>query len=242
MADAGAPAVGLKLRVENEIPIGRGLGASAAARVAGLMLASALMARSKGQGDLWNADDILSRAAVAEGHPDNAAPCVRGGLSVAIVEGGRTHAIGVPLGSDLRLALFIPDQALSTERARAALPVSVTFSDATFNVGRATMLVAALATGDIDALAWATHDRLHEPARLRLIEGWADILDGARNAGAYGSFVSGAGSTTAAFCGPANAETVLAGMAEAAARVGIPGRTRVASIATRGASMAVLNA
>lgn len=141
------------------IPPGRGLGFSAAARVAGLAAAVA----QRGD-DLDHArDEIYRRAAELEGHPDNAAPATFGGLTVSAGD----RVVPVPLAIDAAVVAWVPDDwSTSTDASRAQLPTSVPFADAVFNVGRTAQLVAALATGQVAALAGATDDRLHQTGRL----------------------------------------------------------------------------
>lgn len=173
------------------IPPGRGLGFSAAARVAGL--AAAVVQRGDDLDDARS--DIFRRAAELEGHPDNAAPSTYGGLTVSA--GGRV--LRVPLGLDVAVVAWVPDDwSTSTDASRSRLPETIPFTDAVFNIGRATMLVGALAAGDTAALAGATQDRLHQDGRLDLVPHSRETLEllGARSIAAW---LSGSGPTIAAF-------------------------------------------
>lgn len=219
----------LELAVTNAIPIARGLGASAAARVAGHLIAAHIVGERLAEGSLV---DLVSGE---EGHPDNAAPCILGGLVAATGTGMSVAAVRLPWPEDLAIALLIPRQTFSTDAARAVLPWTVPHSDAVHNVGRTALLVAALATGSREHLALATADKLHQPYRLPLINGWETILVAARRAGALGAFISGAGSTVAAFCEVATANAIADAMAEAAVRAELPATTRVAMASTVGA-------
>jgi homoserine kinase len=127
----------------------------------------------------------------------------------------------------LRAALFIPDRPLSTAKMRAALPAQVPFADAVHNVGAAAMAVAALAQGRLDLLGPATVDRLHEPYRAAVYPELPELVAAAREAGALGACLSGAGSTIIAFCASdADADRVAAAMADRAAPLGLPGQSR----------------
>ncbi len=154
----------LHLDLYNEIPLGMGCGSSAAALVAGVALASHF-------GDLgWTRHEILTEASVREGHPDNVAACVMGGLTVSAMsrpEDGppQVHAIALQPAAAWPLLLVIPKESLSTSKARALLPESYSKADAIFNVQRAAMLTAAFAQGRADLLAPAMQDRMHQPYR-----------------------------------------------------------------------------
>jgi homoserine kinase len=175
------------LAVTNEIPLGKGLGSSAAAITAGVIIASCLL-------DLgWKADRILDEAARMEGHPDNVAASVLGSVVASAVEpGGITRAIRLDMPSNFRVAVVVPNFALPTKEARAVLPDSYSRGDATFNIQRAALLTAALATGDVSAFPAALDDRLHQPFRASLVPGLAEILR-LRAPGLLGCTLSGAG-------------------------------------------------
>jgi homoserine kinase len=178
-----------RLHIHSEIPLGRGLGSSAAARVAGSVLGRLL---ARGRADR---PDVLRDAAIREGHPDNAAPAVLGGL-VAANRGADGRVVAVPLPLSLRIGwvFAMPGTGLATERARAALPEQIPFSAAIRNTGRLALLIPALAAGDGDLLARAMEDELHVPYRLPLIPGAREAVEAARAAGAWGVTLSGAGS------------------------------------------------
>ena len=213
------------------IPVGRGLGSSAAAIVCGVLLANRLM------DDALSQDEVLDLATKLEGHPDNVVACLLGGVRVAtLASDGGVVQVGVPLGLPLVAALFVPDQALSTEHARRALPSSVPFEDAVFNVGRVALLVAALATGQRALLFEATHDRLHQPHREPLFRAGMKLIRAAHRAGALGASMSGAGPSVLALC----ADEVQAGRVAAALEAEaqsecVPGRSTVTRISAQGA-------
>lgn len=213
----GAPAAGLHLTLENEIPLARGLGSSAAARIGALVAANEW---AKAQG--WNYatnQQILSLATELEGHPDNVAAALLGGLVVSLTESedskraqhkpaagdvghaeaGETRALKLPVREFPEFVVFIPDSELATSAARAVLPDVVFRADATFNVAHVAMLVGSLVAGDWDALAEALNDKLHQPYRAPLMPGFEAILHAVREAGGFGATLSGAGPTVLAW-------------------------------------------
>jgi homoserine kinase len=222
LRDAGLPDAprAWRIEMENAIPVARGLGSSAAATVAALTAADALLG-----GGAIPPERRLELASVAEGHADNAAAAILGGVGVVGSVDGRPRAVRIPVPPELRAALFIPDRPLSTARMRAALPAQVPFADAVHNVGAAAMAVAALGQGRLDLLGPATVDRLHEPYRAAVYPELPGMVAAARAAGALGACLSGAGSTIIAFCASdAEAGRVAAAMAGRAAGLGLAGR------------------
>ena len=165
----------------------RGLGSSSACLVAGLLGANTLL------GSPLSREDICDLATELEGHPDNVAPALLGGLVTSVMDGGRVHTVSVPVTERIRFALFIPDFELKTEVARAALPDRVSREDAVYNLSRAALMTAALFSGRLDNLRVAVQDRLHQPYRFPMIPGAEPIFYTAYELGAYGVAVSGAG-------------------------------------------------
>jgi homoserine kinase len=188
-ASMGVVVPGLRLVCRNQIPHGRGLGSSAAAIVAGLELAAALI----GGG---GAKQTLQQATEIEGHPDNVAACLLGGLTIAWSRSGDPHAIRLEVHADVRPIVFVPPQPLSTEVARGLLPGTVPHRDAAVNSGRAALLVAALTTRP-DLLLDATADRLHQEYRRPAMPESLELVDALRAAG-VAAVVSGAGPTVLA--------------------------------------------
>ena len=198
----GAPQAGFEMRCVNRIPHGGGMGSSASAAVAGLMLARGLISEPEALSD----DRIFSLATEFEGHPDNVAPAVLGGATVAWMglEGTvkRARAVRLDPPDIIRPVAFIPDFELKTSAARAALPSSVPHADACFNVSRAALLTALLSGAPSDAgegplhglLMDATEDRLHQDARRPAMEPSLALVDWLRGAG-MAAVVSGAGPT-----------------------------------------------
>jgi homoserine kinase len=199
LEELGLPFLGLRVRFDADIPVARGLGSSSACIVGGLLAAS-LMApngASEGRWGLLGREGILDIAAALEGHPDNVAPALLGGFAVSVVDSGRVAAVRVPLGRELAFHALVPPFELKTSAARAALPDSVSFRDAVFNVGRAAIMAAAFATGDYEALGLCA-DRLHEPYRAVLVPGFEELRAAALRSGALAAFLSGAGPTVMA--------------------------------------------
>jgi homoserine kinase len=184
----GAPPPGLAVHCVNRIPHGRGLGSSAAAITAGLVLARALVT---GGADSLPDTDLLALAAEIEGHPDNVAPCLLGGCTVAWTDGGRAAALRVEIADTIRPVLLIPSFASSTAQARGLLPEAVPHRDATHNASRAALLVAALSAAP-QLLLEATEDRLHQPYRAAAIGPSAQLMTRLRAAG-HAAVISGAG-------------------------------------------------
>ena len=157
---AGESPPDVRITCDNRIPLGRGLGSSSAAAVAGLVAANEM------RGDQLSRLELLEIAARLEGHPDNAAPALFGGCRiVARDDSGELLSAPVPVPDDLMAVLFVPDVAMPTSEARDLLPAEVPRSDAVYNISRAALLVRAFATGDLAHLDVATGDRLHQPTR-----------------------------------------------------------------------------
>ncbi len=194
------PAV--ELEIENEIPLGKGLGSSAAALTAGVVLADAML------GLKWKTHRILDEAARIEGHPDNVAACVLGSIVASAMDSsGMTRAVRLELPPSFEVAVVVPDFPLPTAQARAALPESYSKADAVFNVQRSALLIAALATGTISAFPAALEDRLHQPYRQHLVPGLAEILR-LRAPGLLGCCLSGAGPSILVFFEKGHQEVV----------------------------------
>lgn len=184
---------GIELHIHNDIPLGKGMGSSAAALTAGVVIADRLL----GLG--WKPLRILDEAARLEGHPDNVAPCTLGSIvASAIDSGGVTRAVRLDLPQRFGLAVVVPDFDLPTVKARAVLPESYSRADAVFNVQRASLLIAALATGSTTAFPTALEDRFHQPYREPLVPGLHDILR-LRAPGLLGCALSGAGPSILVF-------------------------------------------
>jgi homoserine kinase len=192
------------LTVRARFPGGRGLGFSGAARVGGLYAAWVQQDRPLREARA----EVMRSAAILEGHADNVAASVYGG--VVAVAGSR--AVRIPLACELGIVVWVPDRETATASARRLLPEQVAFDDAVFNVGRAALLVAALAAGEVDALRTATEDRLHQDRRLTRARDTHLAIEAALDAGAYAAWLSGSGPSAAAFVDPARANEIAAAM------------------------------
>ncbi|MGC9969417.1 MAG: homoserine kinase [Bryobacteraceae bacterium] len=183
----------VELEIYNDIPVGKGLGSSAAALTAGVVIADNLL----GLG--WKRLRILDEAARIEGHPDNVAACVLGGIVASAIDaGGAARAVRLVLPAHFGVAVVVPDFDLPTTRARSVLPDSYSRADAVFNVQRAALLIAALATGATNAFPTALEDRFHQSYRAPLVPGLDEILK-LRAPGLLGCVLSGAGPSVLVF-------------------------------------------
>lgn len=186
---AGAPQVGVRLRSTNRIPHGRGMGSSAAATVAGLLLARGLVAEP----DALDDDTVLQLACEFEGHPDNAAPALLGGVVLSWMRGQQSRSIPLSLADGvLRPLILLPRITLSTHVARSLLPAEVPHGDAVHNAARSALLVHALAAGDRDLLLEATEDRLHQEQRAPGMPQSVELMRVLRQEGVP-AVISGAG-------------------------------------------------
>lgn len=186
---AGVVCPELDIAMYSEIPLTRGLGSSASAIVGGLAAANALI------GNPLTNDELFQMATAIEHHPDNVGASVFGGLVVAFWDGERAEHIRVEPDPRMEVLVAIPHFQLSTEKARNVLPREQSLSNAVFNVGHSSVLVAALCTGRLDMISRAMKDALHQPYRAAMVPGLAKILDEATNHGALGVALSGAGPT-----------------------------------------------
>ena len=186
------------LEMHNEIPLSRGLGSSAAARVGGIVAANE-WARAH-HNRVLDAAQLLTLATQLEGHPDNAAAALCGGLVASCVDGENAVAVRVPVAKWPQFAVWIPDEHLPTKAARAVVPTHLSREDAVFNISRAALLVAAMTSGDWNALRVALNDRIHQNQRAPLIRGYQEITRVVVEANAIGATLSGAGSTILIWC------------------------------------------
>jgi len=221
--------IGWRIAMHNRIPLSRGLGSSAAATVGGVVAGNVL-----GGGTLPMAMQ-LRLATEIETHPDNASAVLLGGFVVSAHLGERVEAVRFDAPEGLRAVLFIPERRLSTADMRRVLPLEVPLRDAVSNLSRVAIGVAGIASGRFDLLADLTVDRIHEPYRSVAYPQLPRLTGAARAAGALGAFLSGAGSTVLAFVAPgADAAPVEAALRDAAAAVGLDGRTAIVAPRNRG--------
>lgn len=189
---AGEPFPALEIACLNRIPLGSGLGSSSAAMLTGLLGANALL------GQPFSNDEILKIATANEGHPDNVAPALLGGLVASTLNGEMVFSRKLPVKA-LSATVVLPDFDFPTKQARAVLPAQVVRGDAIYNISRAVLVVEALKSGDLALLGEVMSDKLHQPYRLPLIPGAQAAMDAARAAGAAAVALSGAGPSLVAF-------------------------------------------
>ncbi|WP_293912561.1 homoserine kinase [Deinococcus sp.] len=182
-----------RIEITTQVPLARGLGSSAAALVAGIVAANELLGRPLSDAAL------LDVAAREEGHPDNVAPALYGGIVIATLDKLGTHHVRLDPPAHLGVTVLIPDFELSTVKARAVLPTEYSRADAVHALSHAALLAAALATGRLDLLQHAMQDYIHQIWRAPLVPGLSDILESAHQHGALGAALSGAGPTVLCF-------------------------------------------
>ena len=223
----GRPVPGLHLHMANRIPLSAGLGSSATAIAGGGAIASELLGLSLD--DPENRRDLVAFASEQEGHPDNAAPCVLGGFVASARDGEQVHSVRFEPPADLGAVLAIPRMSQSTAELRAALPDTVDFDDAMYNVGHVATLVAALCHGRLDLLGVTMKDRLHQHVRTAGIVGFDSVVEAADSAGALATVLSGAGATVIAYTNRRDGrdDDIAKAMAAAFEGVGMAARTMV---------------
>jgi homoserine kinase len=207
-------ALNMRGRIHSQIPVGVGLGSSAAARIAALALGGVSFG------------ELVAQGAALEGHGDNVAAAVHGGLVLAV--DGHVHPLPLP---QLEVALFVASRPVATEAARAILPVEVPREDAIHNAGRLALLTHAVHTSSWELLPAALADRLHQPHRTQLYPWLPAAIEAARLAGGLGAALAGAGPSVVAFCEPGSGSAVAAAMAAACE---VEGRQLVTRPVSRG--------
>lgn len=178
---------GLRIKQYNRIPVSRGLGSSAACIVGGIMAANKL------NNSPLNKEEMLALAVEIEGHPDNVTPALFGGVVVSCQDAGEINYIRFPVHEALKFTVAVPEIQLSTKASRGALPEVVPFKDAVLNVGKSSLLVASLMSGELDKIAYSLKDRLHQPYRVGLIDSLKNVFQEAEKQGMNQLFLSGAG-------------------------------------------------
>jgi homoserine kinase len=226
------PPAGIRASYGVSIPLGRGMGASAVARVAGALTANEYEGRPLSE------EECMAVAADLEGHGDNACPAMFGGVQVCVTDSGRYLHVAGRFPSDATIAILIPDHSMATKDARKVVPDSFSKEDAVHNVGRAALFVAALSAGRYDLLDAATDDRFHQRQRAALFPPLFDIFASAKGAGAHAAWLSGAGSCVAAFCSEDSGRNIAGAMLETLKGAGMTGRTLVTRISRSGAEVA----
>lgn len=186
---AGLPVPELTIDIDTEVPLTRGLGSSAAAIVGALVAANELA------GGIYSKDELFNMATEWEGHPDNVGASLFGGIIVACIEQDKVRYVQLNVPEELEAIAVIPHFMLKTEKARNVLPATYSRKDVVFNTSHAGVLIAALATGQIEILADAMKDVVHHPYRAPLVPGLEEIINHAHEYGSLGTALSGAGPT-----------------------------------------------
>lgn len=196
------------LWTKSPIPVGRGMGFSGAVRIGGLVAAHAQRHGLDSESLHAALPELLRLAAELEGHADNVAASLYGG--VVATAGG--HAVRVPMTFDPAMVMWVPSFVTSTDESRTRLPAEVPMADVVFNIGHTALLVAALAAGEVSVLREATRDRLHQEVRLAAAAPSRVALEAALEAGAWAAWLSGSGPTVAAMCAVDEAEDLAAAL------------------------------
>ena len=207
--------------VKNSIPMARGMGFSGAVRVGGIIAAEV-----QSQGASWSrsSSQALRIGTELEGHPDNVAPSVYGGIVIVSGE----LVVPVSLACDAVFVMWVPDFSTSTNESRGKIGSTISLSDAVFNISRTAMLVTAFQTGDVELLREATQDRIHQDIRFAASPACREALDAGLQAGAWCGWLSGSGPTVALMCSPSQADVIAAALPNA-------GHSKVLHLDTTGA-------
>jgi|RhiMethySRZTD1v2_1073278.scaffolds.fasta_scaffold51515_2 homoserine kinase len=230
---AGKPCNGLRIHCLNRVPLGSGLGSSSAALLTGMLGANALL------GEPFSREEILKLAIETEGHPDNVAPAMLGGLVASIIH--ESHVISLRLTltgqqTPIHITVVIPDFDFPTKQARALLPKQIDRRDAIYNISRAVIVTEAFRLGDLDMLEEAMTDKLHQPYRIPLIPGAQTAMEEMKEAGASAVALSGAGPSLIAFSNKRETAIGKAGQ-QAFAEAGLGSRIFKLKINRKGAQV-----
>lgn len=225
---------GCRISIRSDVPLARGLGSSAAAIIAGLVAANRLF------DDPLDDIDILRLAIEIEGHGDNVAAALFGGVALVVPESDQLIYRNLPVAGPLRAIVFIPERTGLTREARAVVPAAISRTDAIANAARCALLTVALTGGEFTLLGEAMADRLHQPFRAALYPYLSAMIDAARRAGAYGASLSGAGPAVLSLAPPQQAAQVAAAMAATAGNAGVAGQAVELEIDDRGATASEL--
>lgn len=180
---------GVKITINSEIPTSRGLGSSASCILAGVIGANQIA------GSPLREEEIFKIATEIEGHPDNIAPALFGGLVTSIMEEEKIHYNTIEIADGLKFLALIPDFSLSTEESRQILPKEISHSDAVFNIGRVSIMLSALSNGKFELLKYGLKDKIHQKYRGSLIPNYHAIIEKCENMNVLGTYLSGAGPT-----------------------------------------------
>ena len=216
---------------ESDIPVGRGLGVSASARAAGIMAANALAGTEK------KLVEMLPLAVELEGHADNIVPAILGGLRVVVSDKDQIHQIGLSIPDDLCLVILTPKFSMPTEKSRKSLPTQLSRQDVVHNTGRVALLIAAVTQGNYELLNIGVQDILHQPPRSKLFPAMYDLFDVATSAGAYAAYLSGGGSSIAAFANKLNSSKIATALTAASQKHDLGAKVTICSMSDIGAQL-----
>jgi homoserine kinase len=174
---------------KQDVPVSRGLGSSSTCIVGGLVGANEIL------GKKFSDDELLEMAVEIEGHPDNVAPALLGGMVVAIVDENKTFYDKVNVKKGIKFVSIVPNFRLSTEKARKVLPKEISLKDGVYNVSRAALMVSSLSSGKFELIKYACKDAFHQNYRSKLIPGFEEVYNKSYELGAWGCYLSGAGPT-----------------------------------------------
>lgn len=180
---------GVRIVQDSEIPMTRGLGSSSGCIIGGMLAANVLTGRS------LSYPEILDLATKLEGHPDNVAPALYGGMCVSMTDGEKALVKSIKINPKIKFAIMVPDFFVATKKSRGVLPTYVTRQEASFNIQRSSMFVAAMASGDMDMLKYAVQDKMHQSYRKVYIDGFDDIMKTSYECGSRATYLSGSGPT-----------------------------------------------
>ena len=190
--------------VRSKIPMGRGLGFSGAARVAGVVAAHAQKNGLSIDALVAARKDLLHASTQLEGHPDNVAASLVGGVTAS----ASGEVVRLPLALDPTILAWVPETQTSTDKSRTAIPTTLSIGDAVLNIGHTALLMGALASGDIEVLRIATQDRIHQDIRLAHAPGSKAALEAALSTNAWCAWLSGSGPTVAVMCAKSDAKKI----------------------------------
>ena len=227
----GESGVAVSVIYKGDMPVGSGLGTSAMARSAGVIAAAEVTGRR------MKGDELFAIALELEGHADNLYPAFYGGIQLAIPDSQTsdlTH-LSLQYGDDLDVVMLIPEFPMPTDESREIIPELVSIKDAVHNMSRVALLITAFYEKRYELLAEACRDVLHQPVRSKLFPAMYSLLESANSAGAYGSFLSGGGSTVAALSDPTKSQSILGALQACASKNGLRYRDRISKVGERGA-------
>ncbi len=227
----GRPVPGVRLEIDLDVPLARGLGSSATAIVGGLLGANGLA------GNPLSQPEIMAMAIDMEGHPDNVVPALIGGCQLAASDAANWAICDIPWHQDVLPVVAIPNFELSTAEARSVLPAQYDRAAAVFNIAHLGLLIRGLTTGNEDWLRVGLADRIHQPFRERLIRGYGSVAQAAIGAGAYGVVISGAGPTMLALATVERSKAVAVAMEQAWRLVGVEPIVKVLELDKVGAKV-----